>query len=110
MCLALQSYSRNNDIPPEYQETLATVIDLYRIRTAQCLIIADITRPVNLMIETMLCYAFIEYAIEQDGDMGWEPFNQLIICWPGGREAQISFRCVPIFVNWIIGNLSLQLL
>ncbi|THV45841.1 hypothetical protein BGAL_0445g00040 [Botrytis galanthina] len=70
MCLALQSYARNNDIPPEYQDTLATVIDLYRIRTAQCLIIADITRPVYLMIETMLCYAFIEYAYERDGDMG----------------------------------------
>ncbi|TGO37703.1 hypothetical protein BHYA_0091g00370 [Botrytis hyacinthi] len=70
MCLALQSYARNNDIPPEYQDTLATVIDLYRIRTAQCLIIADITRPVYLMIETMLCYAFIKYAYERDGDMG----------------------------------------
>ncbi|TGO54176.1 hypothetical protein BCON_0111g00190 [Botryotinia convoluta] len=70
MCLALQSYARNNEIPPEYHDTLATVIDLYRICTAQCLIIADITRPVYLMIETMLCYAFIEYAYERDGDMG----------------------------------------
>ncbi|KAF7925206.1 hypothetical protein BELL_0270g00050 [Botrytis elliptica] len=70
MCLALQSYARNNDIPPEYQDTLATVIDLYRIRTAQCLITADVTRPVYLIIETMLCYAFIEYAYERDGDMG----------------------------------------
>ncbi|KAF7883651.1 uncharacterized protein EAF02_005571 [Botrytis sinoallii] len=70
MCLALQSYARNNDIPSEYQDTLATVIDLYRIRTAQCLITADITRLVYLMIETMLCYAFIEYTYERDGDMG----------------------------------------
>ncbi|KAF7922474.1 uncharacterized protein EAE98_008000 [Botrytis deweyae] len=70
MCLALQSYARNNDMPPEYQDTLATVIDLYRIRTAQCLITADVTRPVYLIIETMLCYAFIEYAYERDGDMG----------------------------------------
>ncbi|TGO84826.1 hypothetical protein BPOR_0460g00020 [Botrytis porri] len=69
MCLALQSYARDNDVTPEYQDTLATIIDLYRIRTAQCLTTADITRPVYLMIETMLCYAFIEYVCERDGDM-----------------------------------------
>ncbi|ESZ92627.1 putative C6 transcription factor [Sclerotinia borealis F-4128] len=70
MCMALQSYARNKDTPPEYRDTLAKITDLYRIRTAQCLIIADITRPVYLMIEIMLCYAFIEYSYERDGDMG----------------------------------------
>lgn len=70
MCLALQSYARNKDAPPEYQDNLAVITDLYRIRTAQCLIIADITRPVYLMVETMLLYAFIEYSYERDGDMG----------------------------------------
>ncbi|RAL61368.1 hypothetical protein DID88_009502 [Monilinia fructigena] len=30
---------------------------------------SDITRPVYLMVETLLCYTFIEYSYERDGDM-----------------------------------------
>lgn len=46
-CLAMQSYTRSNEIPAEYQESAPELAELYRIRTAQCLVIADLTRPVS---------------------------------------------------------------
>ena len=47
-CLAMQSYTRVNEIPPEYQDNAPELAELYRIRTAQCLVIADLTRPVRV--------------------------------------------------------------
>jgi len=70
MCISLQSYLRNKEEPPEYQGTLVSIMELYRIRTAQCLCIADLTKPVDLMIETLMLYSLIEYSVERDGDMG----------------------------------------
>jgi predicted secreted protein len=70
LCLAMQSYSRNNEVPPEYQGTAPAITELYRIRTAQCLVIADITRPTEFMIETLNMYSQIEYSDQRDGDMG----------------------------------------
>ncbi|KAM3085827.1 hypothetical protein ACMFMG_002885 [Clarireedia jacksonii] len=70
LCMALQSYTRNNDAPSEYSDSLESLTHLYRVRTVQCLTIADMTKPVDFMVETLLCYTFIEYAYERDGDMG----------------------------------------
>ncbi|KAH7351102.1 hypothetical protein BKA65DRAFT_252229 [Rhexocercosporidium sp. MPI-PUGE-AT-0058] len=71
-CLAMQSYTRSNEVPLEYQENAPELAELYRIRTAQCLIIADITKPVqtDLMIETLDLHSFAEYNSDQDGDIG----------------------------------------
>ncbi|KAG4436745.1 hypothetical protein IFR05_007763 [Cadophora sp. M221] len=69
-CLAMQSYTRSNEIPPEYQESAPELAELYRIRTAQCLIIADLTRPTEFMIETLDLHSFAEYNSDQDGDIG----------------------------------------
>ena len=70
MCFSVQSYRRNKQEPPEYHGTSAAIYELYRIRTAQCIGIADITRPVPSMLQTYFLYAMIEYADEGDGDMG----------------------------------------
>lgn len=43
----MQSYTRTNEVPPEYQGTAPAIIQLYRVRTAQCLTIADLTKPVR---------------------------------------------------------------
>jgi hypothetical protein len=66
----MQSYIRIGDIPPEYQGTLPALTDLYRIRTAQCLVLSDITKPVEFTIETLMFYTMIEYSLSRDGDMG----------------------------------------
>lgn len=47
LCIAMQSYARNNDVPPEYQGTAPAIMDLYRVRMAQCLVITDLTKPVR---------------------------------------------------------------
>ena len=54
LCQALLSFHRNNEEPVEYQGTSAAIVDLYRVRTAQCLVIADIRKPVKHMVEAMM--------------------------------------------------------
>lgn len=70
VCFAMQSYARSNDIPPEYGSDYAEITDLYRVRAAQCIAIADITKPSEFMIETIILYSFSEFSSEGDGDMG----------------------------------------
>jgi hypothetical protein len=70
MCYSVQSYRRNKQEPPEYHRTSAAIMELYRIRAAQCVGIADITKPVPTMLQTFYLYAMVEYGDERDGDMG----------------------------------------
>ena len=70
MCYSVQSYRRNKQEPPEYHGTSAAIMELYRIRAAQCIGIADITKPVPAMLQTFYLYAMVEYGDERDGDMG----------------------------------------
>ncbi|CZS92262.1 uncharacterized protein RCO7_00770 [Rhynchosporium graminicola] len=71
LCLAMQSYNRSpDDAPHEYQENGPELAELYRLQTAQCLVIADITKPTEFMIETLDLHSFAEYDTEQDGDIG----------------------------------------
>lgn len=44
----MHSYIMANDIPSEYDGTAPALKELYRVRTVQCLLIADITKPVCL--------------------------------------------------------------
>ncbi|RFU33331.1 hypothetical protein B7463_g2979, partial [Scytalidium lignicola] len=70
LCLALQSYQHYNDEPPEYQGTLLVLAELYRIRTAQCIAIEDISKPSEFMLETLLFHSFAEYGDQSEGDKG----------------------------------------
>jgi hypothetical protein len=48
--IAMKSYIMSNQVPVEYQGTAPAVTELYRVRTVQCLVIADITKPVSALI------------------------------------------------------------
>jgi hypothetical protein len=58
LCIAMQSYTRTNNIPPEYQGTAPALTELYRVRTVQCLMIADLTKPVGLLL-TKTCHCHV---------------------------------------------------
>lgn len=49
LCLAMLSHKQAKDTPPEFQREDEDLSEVYRIRTAQCLIIADIHKPVSIV-------------------------------------------------------------
>ncbi len=70
MCIALQSYSRAGDEPPEYHNKSWSMSKEYGDLTAQCLILADITQPITNMLETLLLHLHAEYARSRDAEVG----------------------------------------
>lgn len=66
----MQSYVDNNEEPPEFGGTSKILADLYRTRAAQCIMAADVTRPSEYMIETLILYSLVEYIDQSDGDIG----------------------------------------
>ncbi|KAK3074066.1 hypothetical protein LTS18_014320, partial [Coniosporium uncinatum] len=70
MCLALQSYQRNGDEPPEYKGRSWDLSSEYRHLTEQCIALSDVTQPVNNMMETMILWLQSEYARSRDAESG----------------------------------------
>lgn len=70
MCIALQSYTRAGDEPPEYHNKSWTMSREYGDLTAQCLIMADITQPITGMLETLILHIHGEYARSRDAEVG----------------------------------------
>jgi hypothetical protein len=70
MCIALQSYTRAGDEPPEYHNKSWAMSKEYRDLTAQCLILADITQPIVGMLETLILHVHAEYARSRDAEVG----------------------------------------
>ncbi|KAF2258820.1 hypothetical protein CC78DRAFT_477265 [Lojkania enalia] len=70
MCIALQSYSRAGDEPPEYRGKSWEMSSEYRSLTAQCLVMADITQPITNMLETMILHVYADYARSRDAEAG----------------------------------------
>lgn len=70
LCLAIQSYTHYNDAPPEYQGKLDILGETYRVRTAECINIADISKPTEFMIEALLYHSYAEYNEQTEGDKG----------------------------------------
>jgi hypothetical protein len=70
MIIAVQSYHRAQDEPPEYRGRTQQMLADYRRLTAQCLILADITQPINYMLETLLLYVIAEFGRSQDAETG----------------------------------------
>ena len=66
----MTSYHRENDEPFEYKGRTLSLASNYRMLTAQCLLLADYTKPVNYMIETMLLHLRCEHARSKDAEMG----------------------------------------
>jgi len=70
MCIALQSYTRAGDEPPEYRGRSWAMSSEYRDYTAQCLAAANITSPITYMLETMILHAYADYARSRDSQAG----------------------------------------
>jgi hypothetical protein len=70
MCIALQSYSRAGDEPPEYRGKSWEMSGEYRTLTAQSLVMADITQPITNMLETMILHIYADYARSRDAEAG----------------------------------------
>jgi hypothetical protein len=70
MCLALMSYYKVGDEPPEWKGRVLELAHEYRLRTVQCLNVGDYTRPAQYTVEAMMLYTFCEYSTRFDADLG----------------------------------------
>ncbi|KAL7930832.1 fungal-specific transcription factor domain-containing protein [Trichoderma chlorosporum] len=70
LTLAMLSYHKVGDEPPEWRGRTLELASEYRLRTVQCLIKADYTKPVEYTVEAMLLYVFGEYSSRWDADLG----------------------------------------
>ncbi|RDI89805.1 hypothetical protein Vi05172_g404 [Venturia inaequalis] len=68
MVIAVQSYHRSQDEPPEYRGRTEKMLADYRRLTAQCLVLADVTQPINYMLETLLLYVIAEFGRSRDAE------------------------------------------
>ncbi|CAK7568398.1 MAG: hypothetical protein SEPTF4163_006386 [Sporothrix epigloea] len=78
MCLAMLSYHKVGDEPPEWKGHAMEMASLFRVRTVQCLVTADYTRPVDYTVETMILYVYGEYSSRWDADLGLWLIGSLI--------------------------------
>ncbi|KAI6091278.1 fungal-specific transcription factor domain-containing protein [Hypoxylon rubiginosum] len=69
LCLAMLSYHKVGDEPPEWKGRSLDLAAEYRLRTVQCLVVADYTKPVEYTVETLLLYLFGEYSSRWDADL-----------------------------------------
>ena len=70
LTLAMLSYHKVGDEPPEWKGGTLEMATDFRLRTVQCLIKADYTKPVEYTVETMILYVFGEYSSRWDADIG----------------------------------------
>jgi hypothetical protein len=79
LCLAMLSYHKVGDEPPEWKGRSLEMAAEFRLRTVQCLIKADYTKPTEYTLETMVLYVFGEYSSRWDADLGLWMVVSLII-------------------------------
>ncbi|PHH91269.1 hypothetical protein CDD83_1131 [Cordyceps sp. RAO-2017] len=70
LCLAMLSYHKAGDEPPDWRGRSLELAAEYRLRTVQCLIKADYTKPCEYTVETMILYTFGEYSSRWDAEFG----------------------------------------
>ncbi|KAK7943454.1 uncharacterized protein PG986_012567 [Apiospora aurea] len=70
LTLAMLSYHKVGDEPPEWKGRSLELAAEYRLRTVQCLVVADYTKPVDYTVETMMLYLFGEWSSRWDADLG----------------------------------------
>ncbi|KAI4231447.1 MAG: hypothetical protein LQ349_005603 [Xanthoria aureola] len=70
LCLAMHSYYKMGDEPPEYRGKSLILANKYRSITAQCLMRADILKPVSHTIEALVLHLQGEYARNRDAEVG----------------------------------------
>lgn len=70
LTVAVLSYQRGGDEPPEFRGKVLDLTNTYRILTSQCLVLADFTKPVKGTIETLVLYLHSEYSQTKNSDVG----------------------------------------
>ncbi|KAK9797567.1 putative Fungal-specific transcription factor domain-containing protein [Seiridium cardinale] len=78
LCLAMLSYHKVGDEPPEWKGRSLELAAEFRLRTVQCLVVADYTKPVEYTVETMILYLFGEWSSRWDADLGLWLITSLI--------------------------------
>jgi hypothetical protein len=78
LCLAMLSYHKVGDEPLEWKGHTLQLAAEYRLRTVQCLIAADYTKPGEYTVETMLLYIFGEFSSRWDADMSLYLINSIV--------------------------------
>lgn len=68
MRLAMLSYGREGDEPPEFRGKCQDLAANYRTQMAHCLITADYTKPHNFIIETLIFHLHAEYTSNRDAE------------------------------------------
>ena len=66
----MHSYHRSGDEPFEYNGRSLELAAEYRSLTAQSLLLADFTKPLNHMVETMILHLQCEYARTREAEVG----------------------------------------
>lgn len=91
MTLAMQSYSKVGDEPPEWKGRTNELAAEYRGRTVQSLAACDYTRPNVYTVETLVLYVHTEYKSRLDVDFGL----YLVV----GTLVQVAMRSTPPFLS-----------
>ncbi len=79
LTLAMLSYQRGGDEPPEFRGKVLDLTNTFRKLTSQCLILADFTKPVKGTIETLVLYLHSEWSQSKDAEMGiWVAVGMIV--------------------------------
>lgn len=79
LCLAMLSYHKVDDEPDGFKGRSLELAAEYRLRTVQCLVVADYTKPVDYTVETMIHYLLGEWSSRWDADVGcWLIVSQIV--------------------------------
>lgn len=70
LCLAMLSYQKVGDEPSDWKGRSLEMAAEFRLRTVQCLVKGDYTKPVEHTVETMILYVLGEYSSRWDADLG----------------------------------------
>lgn len=68
--LAMLGYALFENEPPEYEGVSESLAELYRLRTAQCLMMGDITKCAPYTLETLIFNSFGEHLRRKDSERG----------------------------------------
>lgn len=66
MRLAMLSYAREGDEPPEFRGKCQDMASTFRTQMANCLVAADYTKPHAFIIETLVFHLHAEYSSNRD--------------------------------------------
>ena len=69
MCLAIAFYQRTGDQPPELGSSPDEVAAMYKSRTAQCLVLANYTKPGPYTLETLVLHLQCEFFQRKDAQV-----------------------------------------